>query len=161
MERWECIEEFPNYSVSDHGKVQNDTTLKVMQNMGLGSGHIFVCMVNELGPKRRGLAKLVAQAFVHNPHPRTYDTPIHLDGDVANCHASNLLWRPRWFAISYTRQFRLNLKSRRPIEDVQTGQVYVDIWDLITERGLLFREIVQAIEYNTYVFPTSEYFRWA
>lgn len=160
MERWECIEEFPNYSVSDLGRVRNDRTHRVLSNMGLDSGHIFVCMKNKSGSKRRGLAKLVARSFVENPNPHTYDTPIHLNGNVSDCQASNLVWRPRWFAISYTRQFRMNLKSLGPVEDVQTGVIYHDVWQLIIERGLLYREILQAMEYNTYVFPTKEYFRW-
>lgn len=161
MERWSSIEEFSTYSVSDLGRVRNDSTKRIMTNTELPSGHQYAALSIGGGfQKRRAVSKLVANAFVHNPEPDTYNTPIHLDGRLQNSMAVNLLWRPRWFANSYTRQFRVDYDKFPPIEDLRTGEIYIDVWDLIMRRGLLLREIVQSIQYNTHVFPTKDRFRW-
>lgn len=165
MEQWAQIEAFPRYSVSDHGRIRNDATDRIMKQTTLQSGHLIVGLMTERGQDKRGVARLVARAFVPNPNPERFDTTIHLDGNEPNCHAANLMWRPRWFSTKFKRQFsHLDHPAshfHRPIRDMQTQRVYQDVWEIVMEKGLLWHEIVVGIEYNMYTFPNREYFQWA
>lgn len=163
MELWKPIEEFPRYSVSDHGRVRNDRTTRIMRPFRTGGGHLHVGLMGDGPQQNRSLAKLVAHSFLKQPSDTfSLPTPINLDGDKENCHASNLMWRPRWFALKYTQQFDVPWEDVGPIRSKETGIVYRDIWnELIMIHGLLFSEVVESIINNTYVFPTFECFEWA
>ena len=66
-------------------------------------GVVFVGLFNR-GQHKKGVARLVAQAFIERNFP-AYNTPINIDGDRWNNSVNNLAWRPRWFAVKYNRQF--------------------------------------------------------
>lgn len=103
--RWKVIEEFPNYEVSDRGDVVNRTTGRLMQQSHTQAGQVKVGLVGEDGKqKSRSVKVLVAEAFVDGKSA-TYDTPINLDGNPENNNASNIKWRPRWFALRWMRQY--------------------------------------------------------
>jgi len=89
-----------------------------------------------------------------------FDTPIHLDGDTMNNHIDNLMWRPRWFAVKYQRQFNEPHPSiRGQIQDIETGYRFNDSWHAATTFGLLDKEIRESIIQRTYVWPTYQRFR--
>ena len=160
MEHWKEIPEFPGYSVSDMGHVRNDETgylLTLLQNR---EGVVNVGMIKDKRQYKRAVALLVARAFLDPPSPPAFDTPINLDGDRTNNDVTNLMWRPRWFAIAYARQFHTERKGIRvPIEDVNTGEHYRNSWAAATQLGLLDKEILLAIMNHTYVWPTYQIFR--
>lgn len=164
VECWSPIPEFPGYSVSNYGRVRNDRYPgRYMSHFQTGGGNIHVAMVKNGVQHNRGLAKLVAEAFLKVPNPNwDLPTPIYLNGDKTDCNSENLMWRPRWFANKYTRQFGLIFRTVGHIRDIETGIVFRDIWDeLIMVHGLLFVDIVESIEYKTSVFPTFQRFEWA
>lgn len=161
MENWKTIDEYPNYSVSDQGRVRNDRTDRILAISQIPSGHCYVGVVGPTGTQaKRMVSKFVASAFVYRPQ-YNFNTPIHLDGDLGNCVASNLQWRPRWFAMKYTRQFRERQWNHAPVRDKKTGEVYEDLWPLVIQKGLLHRDILLAAANSTYVFPTMEFYEWA
>ena len=163
MELWTPIYEFHGYSVSDLGRVRNDRRDQVLKAFPTGGGNMHVGMVKEGVQRNRSLSLLVAQAYLKSPNPEwSLATPICLDGDKSNCAADNLMWRPRWFANQYTRQFDMTFSKIDPVRDMETGLVFRNIWtELIMVHGLLFWEIIQSIESRTYVFPTFQRFEWA
>lgn len=72
----------------------------------------------------------------------------------------NLMWRPRWFAVDYFRQFRHPPRGYTvPIEDIETGEVFSSTWEAALRHGLLELEIVFAMMKNMYVWPTYQMFR--
>lgn len=160
MEDWLPVAEFPGYSVSQYGRVRNDATERIMAPCRTGGGHLHVGMVRNQIQYKRALSKLVCETFMPSP-PVHFDTPIHLDSDKSNCRLDNLLWRPRWFALKYTRQFDVPWEPVGRIRNARNGKVYEDIWsEVIMIKGLLFSEILESIMTNTYVFPTFDIFEW-
>lgn len=158
-ENWKDINDFPGYSVSDWGNVMNkDTGFHLRPSLNTRGLPMVGLMRNKVQNKR-ALTVLVARAFV--PKPRAeFDTPINLDGDRMNNYATNIVWRPLWFARKYMKQFIDNhLTYNEPIEDIETGETYKNSMHAATVHGLLDAEIVLSMHNNTYVWPTGQIFR--
>lgn len=159
---WEPISEFPGYSVHYEGFVRNDATGRILRSTWTRRQHgmVQVGLMYDGMQYKRGVALLVARAFLEPPALSTFDTPINLDGDRRNNHVSNLMWRPRWFAIKYHRQFYNNvLGFDEPIMDVESGERFHNSLEAATKYGLLDREILTATLNRTYVWPTYQRFR--
>lgn len=163
MELWTPLDEFPRYSVSDLGRVRNDSSTRIMSPFKTGGGHVHVGLVKDGSQFNRSVAKLVAQSFLKLPNDSwSLPTPINLNGDKEDCRASNLMWRPRWFALKFTQQFDAAWTPVAPIRSRDTGIVFQDVWnELIMISGLLFSDIIESVSNRTYVFPTFERFEWA
>lgn len=161
MEEWVPLREYPGYSISNYGRVRQDRFDRVLAKGRSQSGATYSrVMVNGV-QVTRAVSSLVAAAFVPNPRPEQFTTPIHLDGDLTNCCAENLLWRPRWFAIKFTRQFRLELPNPPQwIRDKETREEYEDPWPPVMSFGLLYMDILLSIHNRTWVFPTMQSFEW-
>src|SRR5690348_13611375 len=123
MEVWRQIYEFPAYSVSNMGRVRNDDTGRIMAMSRNQFGIVNVGLVVGRKQYKRSVALLVAEAFLPTWESEVFTSPIHLNGDREDCRAENLMWRPRWFAIKYHRQFRTGrISVRKTLEDVSTGE---------------------------------------
>lgn len=162
MKTWAKIPIAERYSVSNRGDVRNDRTSREIQPLRVGGGHLQVGLtMNDGSRTRKYVSHLVADAFVKHENARQGDTLIHLDGDVENCDADNLQWRPRWFALKYTMQFRtMRHYHTLPIRNIRTGEIYLDVWDLIVQQGLLLNDIKRSINENTCVWPSMQYYEW-
>lgn len=161
-EIWKQIEEFPNYEVSNFGNIYNIKTDMIMRTSKTLWGHTKITLTSEWGNARftRSVALLVAEAFIDPPNFMC-DQVIVLNGDFSNMAASNLAWRPRWFAWKYTRQ----LKTRQPIQyenlqvrNVITGEVYNSIVDAGVAEGLLFDNIWRSTYTGEPVYPVGSVF---
>lgn len=157
---WAPIREFPDYSVSNYGDVVNEVTGRVLSQSTTTQGAYKVNIIHDRRPHCRSVKVLVAEAFVEG-QDETFDTPIHLDGNQYNCRSENLMWRPRWFAWKYTRQF-VHLQpyvSVGPILELESQVTYMTIYDAGTINGLLFQDIwdcISLIKEST--FPTGQRF---
>lgn len=161
-EEWREIEEFPGYSVSDHGRVRNNSFEgRVMGQSRNQQGLMKVGLYQDGQQHIRSVALLVAKAFLPEHNNPNFNTPINIDGDRSNNHVDNLMWRPRWFAIKYHQQFRDDrLKGYIvPIEEMTTGERFKNSMDAATKYGILAQEIVIADINRTHVFPTYQMFR--
>lgn len=157
---WVEIEDFPGYSISDTGRVRNDDTDRILALQINQHGVVHVGLFRDGKQYKRGVALLVCQAFLPPPHPPTFDTPIHLDGDSTNNRLENLMWRPRWFAIKYRQQFDhkpISLSGR--LQDRHTGVIYRNSWEVATTCGLLEKDVFLATVNNSYVWPTYQEFK--
>lgn len=164
MEVWIPLEDFPGYSVSSYGRVRNDRFERVLTVLKNRGGVAMVGLVRNGSQTKKSLGKLIAEAFVEVPRYRPpFDTVIHLDGDGMNNLPRNLMWRPKWFAESYSRQFKTYLRHDRQmpsVRDCETQEVYDDIWDVIVRNGLLYRDVIFSTHDQTPVFPTFQRFEW-
>lgn len=161
-ERWKPIKGFPGYSVSDAGQVRADKTGRILALYENQFGVVFVGMMRDGEQRFRTVSRLVANAFLPR-HTKPFDTPINLDGDRYNNYTANLMWRPRWFAIKYNRQFRepYDWPIPNPIMDVKSGEVSANSFEVAKRYGLLERDVVHSIFERTYVWPTDQLFQMA
>lgn len=163
-EQWHQIRDFPDYSVSDYGRIRNDHTDRIMRLSRTQRGQPIVGLVRNGVQHKRAVSRLVAEAFCPRPiaQMETHDTPINLDGDRDNNCAANLLWRPSWFAVKYHQQFRTisRLNKMPRIRDTKTGEIFDDMWIPIMRWGLLYNDIVASLVNHTVVWPTMQRFEW-
>jgi hypothetical protein len=89
-----------------------------------------------------------------------FDTPIQLDGDRSNCRADNLMWRPRWYAVQYNRQFddRYDHPINSPVRERHDRERFPNSLAAACRYGLLEREVVLSILNRTPTWPTYQYF---
>ena len=154
------VESFPGYVVGEDGCVCNyesDRSLAIMRNK---QGVHNVGMSRDNKQYKRSITVLVANTFLKRSKYAAFDTPINLDGDRSNNHVSNLMWRPRWFAVKYHQQFIDEHKGfNHPIIETQSGERFENSWDAAIKYGLLDQEIVTATLNRTYVWPTYQTFQ--
>jgi NUMOD4 motif len=160
IELWQTIEDFPDYSVSTFGNIRSDKSGRILALFENQFGLVMVGMMRDGVQRHRSVPLLVARAFIPQPSG-PYDTPINLDGDRHNNRVENLIWRPRWFAIRYNRQFvrRYRNPILRPIEDTKTGEKTENSFECAKRYGLLEEDLVLSILNRTYVWPTYQQFR--
>ena len=158
-EVWKNIEWFSEYSISSFGRVRSNKSGRILSTSPNQFGVVQVGLMKDGTQYHRSVPLLVAKAFLPIK-PGPFDTPINLDGDRYNNRLENLLWRPRWFAIKYNRQFRYpsDLHISRPLVDKKTGEVSLNSMECAKTYGLLEEEIVLAITNRTYVWPTYQEF---
>ena len=88
-ENWKQVEGFDNYEVSDHGRIRNKTTNKILQPCDSG-GRMSVTLCANKNKFGKRLHNLVANAFVPNPDQKEHVYNANFDN--ANCRADNLFW---------------------------------------------------------------------
>lgn len=160
MTQWCEIDDFPGYAVSDLGEVRNLKTQRILKTKVNQYGVIGVGLMRDGLQFHRSVPLLVAQAFLKRSFS-AFDTPINLDGDRYNNHISNLMWRPRWFAIEYNRQFKKAFYGaiELPIADKKyPGDIFPNSFVCATTLGLLEKDLVLSILNRTYVWPTYQEF---
>lgn len=94
-EEWKTIPDYPNYSVSNFGRVRNNLTGRILRPGKHGAPnrpkkYYHVVLSLEGKQKHFQVHQLVAQAFIANPENKT--TVNHIDGNGFNNVASNLEW---------------------------------------------------------------------
>lgn len=156
-ETWKTIKEFPKYAVSDAGRVLREDSGHVLAQTPNQYGVPSVGLMRADTQYRRSVPLLVASAFIQKGFG-PFDTPINLNGDRFDNRVVNLLWRPRWFAVKYNRQFKepYAYPINRTLVDLATGVEYDSSWDCATKHGLLEKDLVLSILNNTVTWPTYQ-----
>lgn len=159
MSNWRMVDHFPNYEVNGLGEVRNALTGRVLKTKANQQGQIGVGLMRDGVQHHRSVATLVAHSFIRRPLPH-FDTPINKDGDKNNNSVDNIVWRPRWYAVEYNRQFREPYWNpiTKPVKNVETGEVYETSWQCAITNGLLEKDVVLAILNKTYTFPNYQTF---
>lgn len=160
IEQFRHIPGFPTYRISSFGRVLNHLGIP-MALVPNPEGIITVGLYADHKQHRRSVKVLVARAFVPG-ETLMFNTPIQLDGDYENCRADNIVWRPRWFAWRYTRQFRVEYDwyYAGPIIDRTNNVVYENILAAAVETGSLCEHIHRAVMGGYRVFPNGEEYSW-
>lgn len=166
MTNWRAIRDFPGYSVSDLGSVRNDETKYLLSPCVNQYGAVHVGLTLDRIQYRRSVPLLVAEAFLPEPPHVSFETAINLNGDRLDNRVNNLMWRPRWFAMQYTRQFvDHDPEFEIPVvELIRDGKrtirkKFSSSWDAATEYGLIDRQIKLAARAGVPVWPTRQMFR--
>ena len=170
MEDWREVPEFPGYSVNSEGVVRNDDREMVLARSVNQQGVVYVSLWRDHIQYNRAVPLIVAKTFLEPPPNPGFDSAIHLDGDKINTAASNLMWRPRWFAMRFHRQFQrkapVGMRPDVPVEEISTRERFQDIWFVVSTFGLLWLEVYTAAWNYTNqgsdwasVWPTGQQFR--
>lgn len=154
LERWAEIHEFPNYMVSDQGRVKNRKTDRMVTPTVNARGASVVGLMCEGKQYKRSLALLVASHYVPAyPNP-VFNTPTHHDHDRQNNHFQNLSWRPLWFAREYGQQLiHMRYTYPNPIVEVESGMKFNNSLEASNHYCVLDKDIVFAILNNGRVWP--------
>lgn len=99
QEEWRRVAEFPNYIVSNLGRVRRDraaspnhpASSRCLKPSAGKRGHLYVNLYGQGGPDLNYIHRLVATAFI-GPPPSPRHQVAHWDGDASNNAVSNLRW---------------------------------------------------------------------
>lgn len=161
MEDWVPLLGYPGYSASSLGRIRNDRRDRLLAIGQMKTSYAYVSLIKDGSQVNRSVAKLIGESFLPSPQNASFTTPIHFDGDLSNCRVDNLDWRPRWFAIKHTMQFRRDLPSYPdPVREIRSGETFDNCWNAVFEYGLLYMDLVLSIYNKTYVFPTMQSYEW-
>lgn len=157
---WREISSFPNYAVSNEGTVQNEETGRLMTLLVNQAGIVNVGLTKNRIQYKRSVPLLVATEFVASSYGEAFDSVINLNGDRFDNSAPNLVWRPRWFAIKYHKQFEeVHFEDYYPIEDCDTGDRFANPWSASVRFGLLQLDVLLSIVNHSFVWPTKQHFK--
>lgn len=162
-EQWASVADFPDYQVSDFGRVHSDLTDSILSPSLNSTGSLKVNLMRNNQVSTRSVRVLVATAFVADEYNVDDPTPINKDGDHWNNAAWNLAWRPRWFAWKYMRQFTEPVPPEysAPVFDTVTGRQFVSTVQAGITDGILWEYIFQSILIGRPVYPTGGVFALA
>lgn len=158
--KWHTLDEFPDYAVSNYGEVVNIKTEMPRRTSINQQGIVKISLYQGRELITRSVAVMVAEAFVDG-HTEFFNTPIHLDGDRENCRADNLMWRPRWFAVQYHRQFQAPDFHRMDVHvmEVNTGREYYSVKDACIDLGLFYQDVFRSYVQERQIPLTRQEFR--
>lgn len=117
LEIWRKIDEYPDYCVSNLGRVKSyryPSKGKILKGKIDKDGYQRILLYSEPGVRKMlAVHRLVAQAFIPNPH--NYPIINHKDEDKGNNRADNLEWCTVLYNDNYgerTQKIRDTLKGR-------------------------------------------------
>ena len=121
-EIWKDIEDFPNYEVSDQGRVRNKKTGHILSPVPDKDGYFRVHLGKDIVTKR--IHRLVAVAFIPNVENKSQVN--HINGDKMDNRASNLEWCSALENNTHALNTGLRNVSRR-VKIVETGEIFNSI----------------------------------
>ena len=134
-EEWKKIEDFPNYSVSNLGRVRNDRTGKILKPGKNRCGYRQVILSQGHCKSRVfSVHRLVADAFILNPENKPELN--HIDGDPSNNQVDNLEWCNRSENILHSYRVLNHKRSTKQIIRVEDGRVFNSVKEAMLACGL-------------------------
>lgn len=118
---WEPVKGFPDYIVSDSGRVMSYKWERWHEIFPFCSqkGYLYTNLGRS---KRQSIHKLVAEAFIENPN--NLSCINHLDGDKQNNNASNLEWCSYSENNQHAYDSGLRTTNKR-VRIIETGEEFI------------------------------------
>lgn len=155
MEEWRKIKDFENYQVSNLGRVKNKrgTIIKSFDN---GHGYLRISLCKDGKHYNRYVHRLVAEAFIDNPHCLSDVNHINQQKDD-NC-VENLEWVSHKDNCNYgTRNERQSQKisgannvGAKKVMCITTGEVFDTIKQGADKYSIHAQNISQSIKLDIY-----------
>lgn len=153
-ENWVTVAEFPDYVVSNYGRIKHRDRTEARQVSVNKQGFPVVLLTNKPDPTRylRQVNKLVAIAFLPKPEHPDLNSVWHIDGDLTNCAVDNLRWDTRRRVLEWNDMHRRGEPKFHtpPVKDNQTGRVYENAYEAAMDAGILESAIVWRIEQQSH-----------
>ena len=92
-EEWRNLSEFPNYQVSNIGRVRNSITGRILNLSISNCGYVLVQLRKSKKSFMRNVHRLVALAFIENPHNKS--CVDHINRLKTDNTITNLRWSTR------------------------------------------------------------------
>lgn len=120
-EIWKDIDEYPNYQVSNLGRIKNKVTQQLLKPFLIGKGYYGVALYRDNKSRFCYIHRLVASAFLD----KCENKPVinHKDGIRTNNAVGNLEWCTQ--SENVQKAYDMGLNSRRaPVRIIETGEVF-------------------------------------
>lgn len=138
MEKWKEIEKYPNYEVSNMGRVRNNETKEILRK----TYNIVV-----INGKFRNVAVMVLEAFKNvSMHNRKV---YYKDDDESNCALSNLSYKP----------FKKKKEKKKPIVQLTVDGRYITSYPSLEDIKIGSHQKI-SVALNDWQFKTYLGFRW-
>lgn len=130
-EVWKDIKDFPNYEVSNMGRVRNKLTGNMIHQQVRKRGYVKVQLWRNGKDYTRDVHRLVAISFLGYKEGLEVN---HIDGDKSNNRINNLEWCTRKENVQHSVKTGLFTPKapepqRTPIRIIETGEVFDSISD--------------------------------
>lgn len=148
-EEWVPIEDFPHYLISSYGRVRHVDRVEPRTPSVNDRGFPMVLLSGTKTATRylRQINKLVANAFIPKPTLNDMRSVWHIDGDLSNCHVSNLKWETRAAVLEWNEMHRNGPRFSTPfVKNNRTGQIYRNAYECAIAEGVLESQIVFRVE---------------
>lgn len=89
-EKWEIIEDYPNYLISTLGRIKSTKTNKILKPYITKRGYVYNLLSKNGKAKNFQVHRLVAKAFIDNPLNKPCVN--HIDFNPSNNNVNNLEW---------------------------------------------------------------------
>lgn len=150
MELMTTIPGCSRYAITNYGRVVNQETGRDMKLSTTRQGAVKVALINDFEHRvTKSVKVLVAESFCEKFNDYC-DTPVVKNGVQSQLWAENIVWRPRWYAIKYSRQFNADpdlmaLYTNRPILELSEYIEFANVWEASLEYGILADDIISSI----------------
>ena len=136
-EKWKVIEQHPDYSVSNQGRIKNNNTERVLKPFKVG-GHNNQYYAVDIHKRNLKVHRLVAIAFI--PNCENKREVNHKDGNHFNNSADNLEWVTG--SENCIHAYRVLNKQKLVGSDNPYSRRIVRIED-----GMIFGSLNEAVKY--------------
>lgn len=120
-EEWRVIEDFPNYEVSNFGRIRNRSSGQILKPGLGGVGYFTVSLYKNKKPVTNNIHQLVADAFLGKKSKGM--TVNHIDGNKRNNHVSNLEIIAYRDNIRHAYENGLNTHNKA-VKIIETGEIF-------------------------------------
>lgn len=134
MENWKIINDYPNYSISDIGKIRNNKTGTIL-NQGNHHGYKRVTLYHNRKPKHLFVHRLVADAFVPNPNNLPY---VNHKNEIRD---DNNAFNLEWCTVIYNNNYG---NRGRKISNCKKNKTTIWTIKQCTVNGVKFKSITDA-----------------
>lgn len=116
IEEWKIVSEFPDYSVSNYGRVKRNETNHILSLYYPKGRYAYVCICSKNKKYNRRVHRLVAIAFI--PNPLNKEEVNHKDYDIKNNRVDNLEWMTKLENMRYSSENISKAKKGKKISDL-------------------------------------------
>ena len=149
-EIWETISDFPNYEVSNFGRVRNEKTGNYLtQKIGRDGHYLSVYLCNNGKENTQTIHRLVAKAFVPNPEKKQQVN--HIDGNKLNNKVNNLEWCTPKENNIHAIKTGLNhpgAYQKKPVQIIETGEIFDGVVECAKAIDADFRNVYRSLSTN-------------
>lgn len=147
IEVWKDIKNFPNYQVSNYGKIKSKERItnvgiknikqikrkeKILKPLKITKGYLGIRLYNEkVKGKTFKIHRLVAETFI--PNPNNYKQINHIDGNKENNKVSNLEWCSNKYNMEHSYKIGLRKNVVKEINQYNLNGNFIKKWCSIME----------------------------